>query len=101
MKRFFFNLHLIIGLCSAIILLVLSLSGAVIAFEPELNRLIHAELTKVAITGPQLSWDVVKQRIEQQAPGWKLSRFYFPDAPSDSTYVRLRSTRTHLPARFM
>lgn len=95
MKKLFFNLHLIIGLCSAIILLVLSLSGAVIAFEPELNRLMHPELTKVAVTGPRLSWDVVKQRVEQQAPGWKLSRFYFPDAPSDSTYVRLRSARAH------
>jgi uncharacterized iron-regulated membrane protein len=95
MKRLIFNLHLLIGLCSAIVLLVLSLSGAVIAFEPELNRIMHPQLTQVTATGPRLSWDTVKQRVEQQAPGWKLNRFYFPDAPNDSTYVRMRSVKTH------
>lgn len=95
MKRLIFNLHLIIGLFSAIILLALSLSGTVIAFEPELNRIMHPELTNVTVTGPRLNWDVVKQRVEEQAPGWKLIRFYFPDAPNYSTGVRLRSVKTH------
>lgn len=95
MKRLLFNLHLLIGLFSALILLVLSLSGTVIAFEPELNRIMHPELTNVAVTGPGLSWDVVKQRVEEQAPGWKVNRFYFPDAPASSTYLRLRSIKTH------
>ena len=94
MKRLIFNLHLIIGLFSAIVLLVLSLSGTVVAFEPELNRIMHPELTNVTVTGPRLSWDVVKQRVEEQTPDWKVNRFYFPDSPVSSTYLRLRSTKT-------
>jgi uncharacterized iron-regulated membrane protein len=95
MKNFLFTTHLFVGLCSAVFLLVLSISGAIIAFEPELNRMLHPALTRVQVTGPRLSWDDVKQRVEQQAPGWKLIRFYFPDAPDYSTYVRLRSKSTH------
>ncbi len=95
MKKLLFNIHLVIGLCAAAVLLVLSLSGAVIAFEPELNRLLHPALTEIKVTGPALNWDQVKQSVEQQAPGWKLSRFYFPDNPGYSTYVRLRSTSGH------
>ncbi len=95
MKKFFFTLHLFVGLCSAVVLVVLSLSGTIIAFEPELNRLMHPRLTNVQVTGPVMNWDLVKQRVEQQAPGWKLSRFYFPDRPDLSTYVRLRSIGTH------
>ncbi len=95
MKRLLFNLHLIIGLAAAVVLILLSLSGAIIAFEPELNRAMHPELTKIAVTGPVMNWDAVKASVEQQAPGWKLNRFYFPDRPEWSTYARLRSTKTH------
>jgi uncharacterized iron-regulated membrane protein len=33
--------------------------------------------------------------VEEQSPGWKLIRFYFPEQPDRSTYVRLRNTTTH------
>jgi uncharacterized iron-regulated membrane protein len=42
-----------------------------------------------------MNWDEFRTRVEQQSPGWKLIRIYFPDAPDHSTYVRLRSTVTH------
>jgi uncharacterized iron-regulated membrane protein len=95
MKKFFLTLHLFVGLCSAVVLVVLSISGAIIAFEPELNRLMHPELTNVKVTGPAMNWDLVKHQVEEQAPGWKLIRFYFPDRPDLSTYVRIRSMETH------
>jgi uncharacterized iron-regulated membrane protein len=94
-KKFLAMLHLFVGLTSSFFLICMSLSGAVIAFEAPLNRLVHPELTKVVPTGPALSWDEVKARVEQEEPGWKLVRFYFPDRADWSTYVRLRSKATH------
>jgi len=94
MKKLLINLHLYVGLVAAFFLLSLSLSGAVIAFEGELNRAFHPELTKVEPLGAPLNWDTFRTQVEQQSPGWKLIRFYFPDQPDRSTYVRLRNVKT-------
>lgn len=94
MKKLIINLHLYVGLVAAFFLLAISLSGAVIAFEGELNRAFHPELTKVTPLGDPLNWDLFRVRVEQQSPGWKLIRFYFPDQPDRSTYVRLRNINT-------
>ena len=94
MKKFVLNVHLIVGVVAAFFLIAISLSGAVIAFEGELNRAFHPQLTNVRPDGQPLNWDVFRTRVEQQAPGWKLIRIYFPDQPDRSTYVRLRSVAT-------
>jgi uncharacterized iron-regulated membrane protein len=95
MKRLILNVHLYTGMIAALFLMSLSLSGAIIAFENELNRVFHPQLTNVRPEGQPLDWDAVRDRVEQQSPGWKLIRFYFPDRPDRSTYVRLRSSTTH------
>ena len=95
MKKLLFTLHLYVGLIAALVLICVSLSGAIIAFEPELNRVFHPELTNVTPTGQPLNWDEIRARVDQQSPGWKLVRFYFPDQPDWSTYVRLRNVATH------
>jgi uncharacterized iron-regulated membrane protein len=95
MKKILLTLHLYIGLAAAFFLVCISLSGAVIAFEPELNHAFHPRLTDVTPVGQPLNWDEFRARVEQQSPGWKLIRFYFADQPDRSTYVRLRNTATH------
>jgi len=95
MKKLIFNVHMYVGIVAAIFLISLSVSGAIIAFENELNHAFHPQLTNVRPEALPLSWDTVRDRVEEQAPGWKLIRFYFPDRPDRSTYVRLRSSTTH------
>jgi uncharacterized iron-regulated membrane protein len=95
MNKLIVNVHLYAGLIAALFLIFLSVSGAIIAFEGELNHLFHPQLTNVTPTGQPLNWDAFRARVEEQSPGWKLIRFYFPDRPDRSTYVRLRNTSTH------
>ena len=95
MRKLLLWVHLYIGLVAAFFLICISVSGAIIAFEPELNRAFHPELTKVEPAVQALNWDVFKARVEQQTPGWKLIRFYFPEQQDQSVYVRLRNTATH------
>ena len=95
MKRLLLLLHLYVGLTAAFFLICISLSGAMIAFEPELNRAFHPELTNVTPARQPMNWDEFRARVEQQSPGWRLIRFYFPDRPDWSTYVRLRNVSTH------
>jgi uncharacterized iron-regulated membrane protein len=35
--------------------------------------------------------DKVRSQVEEQLPGWRVIRFYFPDHPNEFTYLRLRS----------
>lgn len=95
MRKLILNFHLYLGLIATLFLISLSISGAIIAFENELNRAFHPQLTNVKPEGLSLDWDRVRDRVEQQAPDWKLIRFYFSDRPDRSTYVRLRSIKTH------
>jgi uncharacterized iron-regulated membrane protein len=95
MRRIVLNIHLCAGMIAALFLMSQSLSGAIIAFENELNRTFHPQLTNVKPDGQALNWDAFRDRVQQQSPGWKLIRFYFPERPDRSTYVRLRSSTTH------
>jgi uncharacterized iron-regulated membrane protein len=95
MRKLLLWIHLYVGLVAAVFLICISVSGAIIAFEPELNRVFHPQLTTVTPTGQPLNWDVFRTKVEARTPGWKLIRFYFPDEPNQSTYVRMRNTATH------
>lgn len=94
MRKLLFNLHLCAGMAASFFLLCISLSGAAIAFEPELNRAFYPHLTRVTPLPQPVNWDQVRGRVEAQSPGWKLIRFYFPDRPDESLYVRLRNLST-------
>jgi len=94
MRNLLLKVHLYIGLAGSAFLVLLSVSGAVIAFEDDLNRALNAPMLKVRPAGRQMSWEAVRARVEQQEPGWKVVRYYFPQKPDDSLYIRLRSLRT-------
>lgn len=94
MRNLWLKVHLYFGLVASIFLVLLSISGAVIAFEDDLNRALNCEMLKVQPAGQPMSWDAVRARVEQQEPGWKVVRYYFPQHPDESLYIRLRSLRT-------
>ncbi len=93
MKDLLLKVHLWLGIGACLFLVLLSVSGAVIAFEDDLNRTLNAPMLTVKPAGEHLSWDVLRQGIEQQQPGWKVVRYYFPQTPEQSLYLRLRSVR--------
>ena len=95
MRKWLLYIHLYVGLVATFFLICISISGAVIAFEPELNRAFHPQLTKVAPVGQALNWDDFRTKVDAQSPGWKLIRFYFPEQSDQATYVRLRNGSTH------
>jgi uncharacterized iron-regulated membrane protein len=94
MKKVLLQVHFYLGLCACLFLIVLSLTGAVLVFENELNRAINPNLLKVAPREHQLPWETVRRRVEQQEPQWRVQRMYMPVNDSDSTYVRLASRAT-------
>jgi len=90
-RRTLLNLHLCIGVAACAFLTVLSLTGAIIAFENELNRVVNPQLLKVHPHGQALPWELVRRRVEEATPAWRVQRIYMPASAEDSTYVRLVS----------
>lgn len=93
-RRLLLQAHLYVGLTACAFLIVLSLTGAVLVFENELNRAVNPQLLKVRPSGPQLAWETVRRKVEEQEPAWRVQRIYLPANDDDSTYVRLISRLT-------
>ena len=60
MRNLLLTVHLYIGLVASIFLVSLSVSGAVIAFEDDLNRTLNPEMLKVQPGGQHMSWDAIR-----------------------------------------
>jgi uncharacterized iron-regulated membrane protein len=91
MRRALLNIHLYIGLAAGIFLAILSLTGAVLAFENELNQSLNPWLLKVRPETSTLPWETIRRTVEDQQPEWRVQRIYLPPNADDSTYVRLVS----------
>jgi uncharacterized iron-regulated membrane protein len=91
MRRILLKIHLYIGLAACLFLAILSLTGAVITFENELNQAVNPWLLKVQPETSTLPWETIRRRVEDQSPEWRVQRIYMPADPADSTYVRLVS----------
>ena len=91
MRRTLLKFHLWTGIAACAFLCVLSLTGAIIAFENELNRVVNPQLLKVQPYGRALPWEVVRRKVEDSMRAWRVQRIYMPASAQDSTYVRLAS----------
>lgn len=91
MKKTLLNLHFYIGIAACMFLAILGITGTVLTFENELNRAVNPSLLKVQPQSPVLPWEVIRQKVEQQEPLWRVQRIYMPATDDDSTYVRLVS----------
>jgi sulfite reductase (NADPH) flavoprotein alpha-component len=96
MKQGFLLAHRLTGLCAALFLIALGLTGSVIAFENDWNRMLNPQILRVTPRGRPLAWEVIRRGVEAQEPQWRVQRIYMPASESDSTYVRLVS---RVPAR--
>ena len=47
MRKFLFNIHLYLALLAGVFVLTLGLTGSIMAFEPELDHLLHPRLSYV------------------------------------------------------
>jgi len=74
MKKVLLQMHFYLGLCACLFPVVLSLTGAVLVFENELNRAANPNLLKVAPREHQLPWETVRRLVEQQEPQWRAQR---------------------------
>jgi len=66
MYKFFFKLHLYAAIIVCPFLLIFAITGSLMAFEPEIDRLAHAKLTYVEPIGKTLSLAAISNKIHRQ-----------------------------------
>ena len=77
------TVHLWIALVAAAFVVMLGVTGSIMAFEPELDRVLHRSLWHVDPQGQPLSLEQLAAKIQTAYPGEAISQFYVSGAPVD------------------
>jgi uncharacterized iron-regulated membrane protein len=84
-RKLILNLHLWIGIASAILLLLAGASGALLVFEAQIDRALNPKLARVTPTGTTLSLTQLKAALERQYPGSRVLALDISDS-DDTSY---------------
>jgi uncharacterized iron-regulated membrane protein len=90
MRKLLLNLHLWAGLTAALLLLILGVSGALVAFEDEIDRALNAKLSYVQPQGHPLALGVIGAKLLAAHPGAKVEEFGLPQRADFSLFVGLK-----------
>lgn len=90
LRRFFYELHLWLGLVSGLILFVVCLSGSLYVFRNEARQLAAPEFFYVEATADQrLSADEIVAKVEAARPGKKVGSLTISESPTRTVAVVL------------
>jgi len=89
MRRLILNIHLVIGLAVGLFVILLGITGSILAFEPELDRWVHRDISYVKPGGRVLSLVEIGDAISHKYPGESVVAFLPSRAPEFPTQVIL------------
>jgi uncharacterized iron-regulated membrane protein len=90
-RRLWLVLHRYVGLTIAAALLLVTLSGAVLVFEDDLDRALTPQLSFVAVGGTALPVGTLVARARAAAPSMQLGAVSFPERPDHSLQISART----------
>ncbi len=81
MRKLLFNVHLYLALLAGVFVLTLGLTGSIMAFEPELDHILHPRLSYVTPGARRLSLVEIGDAVQKAFPGERPGGFLLsPDA---------------------
>ena len=89
MRKTLLYIHLWSGLIAAILLLLLGVTGALMAFEDEIDRALNVKLAYVEPQGQPLTLTAITQMLLERYPGSRIEGFQLPQRPDLSLFVGL------------
>ena len=90
MRKLLFNLHLYIALIAGVFVVILGLTGSIMAFEPEIDHLLHWKLTHVAPQARALSLGEIAGIVQIAFPGEPIAGYAIATSPNMSYQVVMR-----------
>jgi uncharacterized iron-regulated membrane protein len=88
-RKLILSVHLLMALIGGVFILVLGLTGSVLVFEPELDRLFHPQLSYVKPSGSILSLREIGEAVAKQFGGEPIVAYLPSESPSLSFEVIL------------
>ena len=101
MRKLFLTLHLWAGLTAALFLLLLGVSGALVAFEGEIDRALNPRLSYVHPQGQPLTLEAISARLTAAYPGATIEVFGLPQRADYSLFVGLMQSSRKRTALFV
>ena len=90
MRKFLFNLHLYLALAAGGFVVILGLTGAIMAFEPELDHVLHWKLSYVTPQGSPKPLAELGEAVSRAFPGEKPAGYLLPGSPDLSYLIATR-----------
>jgi uncharacterized iron-regulated membrane protein len=81
MRRVILQLHLIVALVGGIFIATLGLTGSIMAFEPELSRLLHWRFKHVTPHGIPLTLYEIGNTLRRASPSRDIHGYFLSDRP--------------------
>ena len=87
MRKLLLNLHLYLSLTAGVFVIILGVTGSIMAFETELNHLFHPRLTYVAPQAKALSLAEIGAAVLKTFPGERIRAYTLSTSPNISYQV--------------
>lgn len=94
MRKFFFNLHLYLALFAGAFIFILGITGSIMAFEPELDHLLHRHRSYVTPAGSPHSLAEISAAVTRSFPGERIGGYILASSPDTSCKVLLEKSGT-------
>jgi uncharacterized iron-regulated membrane protein len=94
MRKLLLNLHLYTALIAGALIVILGLTGSVMAFEPEIDHLRHWKLTYVTPQARALSLAEISAAISKAFPGQRIVDYGISTSAGLSYQVLLQTRKT-------
>src|SRR5260370_25706835 len=90
MRKFLFTLHSYMALAAGVFVVILGVTGGIMAFETELDHVIHWKLSYVTPQGHALSLAEIGTAVSKAFPGERIGGYALSTSPNLSYQVSLR-----------
>lgn len=94
MGKIIHKLHLYLGLAAALILLVVGVTGALLSYEKQLLRIIHAESFTVMPQGERLSTEALLERFIEQKGEVKINGVTLSNDENAAVVINIASQKS-------
>ena len=93
MRKLLFNLHLYLALLAGLFIVTIGVTGAIMAFEPELDRAMNASLFKVKPQAQPVRASALFGAASKAYPGQRIASIRMPQSPNDSAQFTVKGPR--------
>src|SRR5215472_11119930 len=92
MRKLIFNLHLYLSLLASAFVIILGITGSIMAFEPEIDHLIHRKLAYVTPGPHALPLAEIGAAAGKRFPGERIEAYILSTSPDLSYQVALETS---------